>query len=113
MMAEILIRNTSEFLALLCIAGLAACLARWPTSRRRAYLLAFGAFLGGTLMREAAVWFYGPTGWPVEALYLSAAGRAAQIFGSMLFVRAALRDYCGEWGWIAIVAAAAIGAMVV
>lgn len=113
MIAEFFLRNTSELLAFLCFAGLGATLIRWRVAKRRDYLAAFAMFLIGTLIREAVIWQYGPIGWPSEALHYSAAGRATQIAGSVIFVRAALWESCGEWGWALVLGAAVIGAAVV
>lgn len=112
MVAEMLLRNASEVLALLCLAGLVATVVRWPTSVRRAFLLAFGIFLAGTMLREIVVFWYGARAWPDDAVHLSAVGRFIQIVGSVLFVRAALVRYCGEWGWLAVIILTAIGAMI-
>ena len=97
-----LLTNTSELLALLCAAGVAACLVRWPTAHRRDFLLAFAVFLAGTLGRELVVYLYGASGWTPTAVTLSGLSRVVQIVGSLLFVRASLRDTCGEWGWIVV-----------
>lgn len=107
MMGSYILHNTSELLALLCGAGIAACAFRWRTANRRDFLLAFGVFLAGTLIREGVVYVFGATGWPAEALAWSAAGRVVQIVGGALFVRASLRHACGEWGWMLVFAAAA------
>lgn len=111
MVADMLLRNASELLALLCFAGLIATVVRWPMSMRRAFLFAFGVFLAGTMLREIVVFWYGARAWPDEAVVLSMTGRIIQIVGSILFVRAALVRYCGEWGWLAVFLFAAIGAM--
>lgn len=102
------VHNTSELLALLCAAGIATCAFRWRTANRRDFLLAFGVFLAGTLIRELVVFFYGATGWPAEALTWSGFGRLVQIIGGALFVRASLKHACGEWGWLLVFAVAAV-----
>lgn len=112
MVAEMFLKNASELLAVLCFVGIIATVVRWRTSYRRAFLLAFAAFLAGTMMRELVVWFYGPRGWPDDAVHLSAVGRVVQIVGSVLFIRASLVRYCGEWGWLLVILLAAVGAMI-
>lgn len=104
------IHNTSELLALLCIAGIVGCAFRWRTAARRDFLFAFALFLAGTFLREYVVWIYGVANWPLSALMWSGAGRAIQILGGVLFVRASLREVCGEWGWMLVFVASAIGA---
>jgi len=104
-------QNASELLALLCAVGIAASLLRWRRAARKDFLLAFIVFLAGTLMREWVVYIYGARGWPALAVDLSAAARLVQISGAALFVRASLREACGEWGWVAVLAAAAAGAV--
>lgn len=113
MMGGYFVHNTSELLALLCAAGLAACAFRWPTANRRDFLLAFGVFLVGTLIREAVVWWYGVAHWPADALSWSGIGRVVQIIGAALFVRASLKHACGEWGWVLVFAVAAIAAAII
>lgn len=108
-----LLQNTSELLALLCAAGIAACVVRWPHANRRDFLLAFCIFLAGSLIRELVVYFYGATGWPPEAVNWSAFGRLVQIAGAALFVRASLKETCGEWGWVVVFALVALFAGVV
>ena len=110
MVAEMLLHNASEFLALLCLAGMIATVIRWPSSGRRAFLFAFGLFLAGTMLREIVVWWFGARAWPDDAIHMSSIGRIVQITGSVLFVRAALVRYCGEWGWMLVCAVAAAGA---
>jgi hypothetical protein len=107
------IHNTSELLALLCIAGIGACFVRWRTAARRDFLLAFALFLGGTLIRELVVFWYGAVNWPADALLWSASGRLVQIVGAAFFVRAALKHDCGEWGWIIVFTIAALCASVI
>lgn len=102
------IHNTSELLALLCIAGIGACFVRWRTAVRRDFLFAFALFLAGTLIRELVVFGYGSTNWTSDAVLWSASGRLVQIIGGALFVRSALKHDCGEWGWIIVFAIAAI-----
>ncbi len=106
-----LMRNASELLALLCVAGVVAAMMRWKTAVRRDFLLAFIVFLAGVAMREMVVYRYGVTGWPTDALWWSAVARLVQITGAALFVRAAMREACGEWGWIAVLAVAGAGAV--
>jgi hypothetical protein len=106
MMGGHFLHNTSELLALLCAAGVAACVVRWRLANRRDFLLAFGIFLIGTLIRELVVYCYGVVGWPAEALHWSGFGRLVQIIGGALFVRASLRHACGEWGWMLVFAVA-------
>lgn len=113
MMGGTLVTNTAQLIAMLCAAGIAACVLRWPTALRRDFLFAFGLFLGGTLIRELVVCFYGVSGWPHEALIWSGTGRLVQIVGAALFVRAALRDSCGEWGWLLVFGLAAFFAGVI
>lgn len=112
-MGGYLVHNTSELLALLCGAGIAACIFRWPTANRRDFLLAFGVFLAGTLIREAVVYRYGIISWPAEALTWSGIGRAIQIIGGAMFVRASLKHACGEWGWMLVFAVATIVAAII
>lgn len=107
------VHNTSELLALLCVAGIVACAVRWRTANRRDFLLAFCLFLAGTLIRELVVYFYGIAAWPADALSLSGFGRVVQIVGGALFVRASLKHACGEWGWILVFAVAAFFAVVI
>lgn len=107
MMGGPFVHNTSELLALLCIAGIIACAMRWRTANRRDFLLAFCLFLAGTLIRELVVYVYGIAAWPSDALSWSGFGRVVQIGGGALFVRAALKHACGEWGWILVFAVAA------
>jgi hypothetical protein len=107
------IHNTSELLALLCIAGIGACFVRWRTAARRDFLAAFALFLAGTLIRELVVFGYGATNWTAEAVMWSASGRLVQIVGAAFFVRAALKHDCGEWGWIIVFTIAALCASVI
>lgn len=112
-MAEAFIHNTSELLAILCLAGLIATIARWPTAIRRDYLAAFFLFLLGAFIREIVVWEYGSFQWPTEAIIVSGTGRIFQIIGAVLFVRAAMSKICGEWGWAIVLAVALIGAILI
>lgn len=107
------LHNTSELLALLCAAGVAACIFRWPTANRRDFLLAFCIFLIGTLIRELVVYFFGIVAWPAEALHWSGFGRLVQIIGGALFVRASLKHACGEWGWLLVFAVAVAFAAII
>lgn len=113
MMDVTYIHNTSELLGLLCLAGIAACFVRWRTAARRDLLLAFAIFLAGTLGRELVVYFYGSVNWASPAVWWSGSGRLVQIIGAALFVRAALKNDCGEWGWIGVFAVAAIFASLI
>lgn len=113
MMGGPFVHNTSELLALLCVAGLIACGFRWRMANRRDFLLAFFLFLAGTLIRELVVFFYGIAAWPAEALAWSGFGRLVQIFGGALFVRAALKEACGEWGWMLVFAVAAFFTLII
>jgi len=106
MSPEIFLHNSSEALGLLCLAGVLAGLVRWPVAARRDLLLAFIVFLAGAFLREIVVYIYGATGWGPDALLLSFAARLIQVAGAVLFVRAALLQSCGEWGWIATLATA-------
>jgi len=108
-----LLHNTSELLALLCVAGVVSVCFRWRAAARRDLLLAFGVFLIGTLIRELIVWYYGSSGWPIEALSYSGLGRLVQIGGAALFVRASLKNACGEWGWLLVFGLAAFFAGVI
>ncbi len=110
MMAGWLVHNLSELLACLCGAGLLAAALRWREAVRRDLLLCFALFLAGTLVREFVVWRYGIGPWPDAALHASALGRLVQVVGGLLFVRAAMRERCGEWGWLAVLAAALLAA---
>lgn len=112
-MGGFFLHNTSELLALLCAAGVAACVVRWRLASRRDFLLAFSVFLIGTLARELVVYIFGATGWPPEAVSWSAFGRSVQILGAALFVRAALKDACGEWGWLLVFVVAAFFAGII
>ncbi len=107
------VHNTSELLACLCAAGVFAALFRWRGAVRHDFLLSFMLFLAGTLVREIVVWRYGVADWPEVALHWSAFGRLVQVVGGVLFVRASMRDTCGEWGWIVVLAAATLVAAVV
>lgn len=113
MMAGFFVHNTSELLALLCAAGIAACVFRWRTANRRDFLLAFGIFLVGSFIREAVVYRYGIDSWPPDALTWSALGRLVQIVGAAMFVRASLKHACGEWGWALVFAVAAVVAAII
>lgn len=113
MMGGSVLHNASELLALLCVAGIVACAVRWPQALRRDFLLAFGLFLAGTLTREIVVFYYGATGWPLEAVWWSASGRVIQILGAALFVRGSLKNACGEWGWLLVFGLAAFFAGVI
>lgn len=112
-MGGLFVHNTSELLALLCAAGIAACAFRWRTANRRDFLFAFCLFLIGTLIREVVVYRYGIASWPAEALTWSGIGRAVQIVGAAFFVRASLKHACGEWGWLLVFAVAAIVAAII
>lgn len=107
------LHNTSELLALLCVAGIVAAACRWRQAVRRDFLLAFGLFLAGSLIREIVVYRFGVSAWPAEALSWSGAGRLVQILGAALFVRASLKPACGEWGWVLVFAVAAFFAGVI
>lgn len=113
MMGGYFVHNTSELLALLCVAGIVACLFRWRAANRRDFLLAFGIFLIGTLIRELVVYYYGIAAWPSGALTWSGIGRVVQIVGGALFVRASLKNACGEWGWMLVFALAAFFAGII
>lgn len=113
MMGGFFVHNTSELLALLCGAGILACGFRWRTANRRDFLLSFGIFLIGTLIREIVVYHYGIASWPADALAWSGMGRLVQIVGAALFVRASLRHACGEWGWVLVFALAAVVAAII
>lgn len=113
MMGGSYLHNTSELLGLLCLAGIAACFVRWRTAVRRDFLFAFGLFLAGTLIRELVVFGYGAVGWPAAAVAWSASGRLVQIIGAALFVRASLKENCGEWGWVGVFAVAAVVASLI
>ena len=113
MMGGHFVHNTSELLALLCGAGIGACLFRWPTANRRDFLLAFGVFLAGTLTRELVVFWYGVALWPTDALTWSGFGRLVQIIGGALFVRASLKHACGEWGWMLVFVVASAFAVII
>lgn len=112
-MNAFLLQNSSELLALLCAAGIAACGVRWRQALRRDFLFAFGLFLAGTLVRELVVFFFGVVGWPPEAVAWSGLGRVIQVLGAALFVRASLKEACGEWGWALVFAVAFIFAGVI
>ena len=105
-----LVHNTSELLALLCAAGVVVSALRWRAAVHKDILVAFILYLAGTLIREGGVYVFGATTWPPEALDVAALGRLVQIAGALLFVRAAMKRPCGEWGWMLVFVAAAIGA---
>lgn len=105
--------NTSEFIALLCAAGIATCGLRWSSALHRDYLFAFAVFLFGSMIREMTVHYYGAISWPPEALIWSGLSRIIQIVGIALFIRASLGKVCGEWGWIAVLVIATIGAWII
>lgn len=113
MIAADIVINTSELIAILCAAGIATCALRWSSAVHRDYLFAFGVFLLGSMIREATVYYYGVTGWPQDALIWSGLSRVIQIAGIALFIRASLAKVCGEWGWIAVLVAAMVGAWIV
>ncbi len=97
--------NSSQALALLALVGFGAGLFRWRAAARRDFLLAFLIFLFGSAVREVPVYFVGMQGWSLDWVLLSGVARLVQLVGVVLFVRAALRDHCGPWGWWAVVLA--------
>lgn len=100
--------NASEVLGFLSFAGLVTCLWRLPRAEYPAHLIAFALMLGGTLVREIAVYLYGAEVWGPAALFLSAIARDIQIVGALLFVRAVTLPRCGEWVWLGCAAAAVL-----
>lgn len=108
-----LMQNSSELLALLCLAGLIAMILRWKYATRRDIKLAFGVFMAASVLREVVVLIFGPQGWPAEAMMMSFAGRVGQIIGALLFLRAISREKCGEVGWMVVLIVAAIGAALI
>lgn len=113
MTAADIVVNTSELIAILCAVGIATCALRWSSAVHRNYLFAFGVFLLGSMIREVTVHYYGVTGWPPDALVWSGVSRLIQIAGIALFIRASLAKVCGEWGWIAVLVVAMVGAWLI
>lgn len=108
-----LTQNTAEWMAFLCLAGIVAAMFRMQKAARPDILVAFIIFLLGTFAREVVVHVYGVYSWPMTAVYLSGIARLCQILGAALFIRAAIKDRCGEWGWVAIVLGTALLAVLV
>lgn len=110
--ASAIAKNAAECLGMLALAGALAGMWRWPGARRRDFLAAFIVFLLGTFVAQLPVLIAGMTGWGIEMVALSAFGRVVQNIGAALFIWAALRDVCGPWGWVAVLAAAGLAAAV-
>lgn len=108
-----LTQNSAEWMAFLCLAGIVAAMYRMPRASRPDVLLAFIVFLLGTFGREVVVHMYGMQTWPATAVYLSGLARLFQIIGAAMFIRAAIKERCGEWGWIAIILGTALLAVLV
>ena len=105
--------NASQMLGLLAVVGVLAGAYRWRSAVRRDFLFSFMVFLAGTALRELPVLLGGVSGWSPELVALSGAARVLQIAGAVLFVRVALREACGEWGWISVLFVACVFATAV
>lgn len=110
--ASAIAKNAAEVLGMLALAGALAGVARWPDARRRDFLAAFVLFLFGTFIAQLPVYIGGMVGWGADLVLVSAGGRIIQNVGALLFVRAALRDHCGPWGWVAVLFAAGLAAAI-
>jgi hypothetical protein len=97
----------SKVLLMLSVAGVAASLYRWRDARRRDFLLAFILFLVGAAIREVPPIYAGQGPWAHHWILVSGIGRSFKLLGSVLFIRAALNDRYGEYGWIVVVLATA------
>jgi hypothetical protein len=95
--------NTAQALGLLAAAGLIAGIVRWRYAVRRDLLFSFIVFLLGTFVAQLPVHIGGMVGWGSALILLATAGRLIQLLGSILFLRASLRDHCPWWGWMAVV----------
>lgn len=104
--------NTAQALEMIVGLALFAALWRMPktTADTRPFLIAFVVFMVGTLVRELVVRFGGPATWMDHHMLWSAAARAVQITGALLYVRATFRERCGEWPWIAALVVAVLWA---
>ena len=108
-------RDASHALTLMCTMGLAMAALRWRQAVRRDYLLSFALGMLGMFLGQMPVWFSGPTGWGNDPVPVIVAGiaRWTQFVSAVLFVRAALRDYCGPWVWWSVTAATLLIALVI
>lgn len=93
----------SKALLMLSVAGVATSIYRWRDARRRDFLLAFILFLIGASIREVPAIYAGHGPWAHHWVLVSGIGRAFKLLGEVLFIRAALKDRCGGYGWIVVV----------
>lgn len=107
-LARALAQNAAQALGLLAALGFIFGITRWRKALRKDYLLSFLVFLFGTAVSQAPVMIAGMTGWGVDMILLSAAGRLTQDIGAVLFIRACLAGVCADWIWKAIVLGAAV-----
>lgn len=107
-LVSVIATNTAQALCLLAAAGALAGMIRWPNAARHDFLLSFIVFLWGTFIAQLPVHLGGMVGWGPGLILLATIGRLVQLIGSILFMRASLRDYCRWWGWIAVVAFVAL-----
>lgn len=89
-------------LGLFSVAGFFAGLWRIRSALRLDLLLAWIVLAAGTTVAQSPVYIGGMTGWGVDLVTLSGAGRALQCLGVVLFVRGVFRGVCSDWGWRAI-----------
>ena len=111
--ASAISRNASEALLLMCILGLVMAALRWRHATRRDFLVSFGAGLLGMGLGQVPVWLGGMTGWGPDLVLFSGLARWTQFAAAVLFVRAALRDYCGPWGWRTVTLAVLLVALAI
>lgn len=102
-------RNASEALAIMGAAGAALAAVRWPNAARKDFLIAFILVLAGTSFGQIPVYIGGMPGpWSAELVLFSGLARWTQLLGAVVYMRAALSDYCGPWGWRIATAAVAV-----
>lgn len=99
MTASEIARNASEALLLFATIGAFAATLRWRRAPRLDFLGAVIVFLLGTAAVQLPVYIGGMTGWGPDLVLLSGLARWVSVLGCILYVRAALKDYCGPWGW--------------
>ena len=82
------------------------------TSLRRQFLLGFSLYMSGAGMRELVVMMAGVTAWDDTAIALLMISRIIQVIGVCVYVRAATTHVCNEKGWVMLLCAATLFAIV-
>lgn len=87
------------------MAGIIGGLFAYRRAHRRDLIFAFIIYMLGEALRNATTWSAGgPVNGPVQ-IEMFSASRIISLIGTLLFIRAATKESCGELCWVVVLLA--------